>query len=89
MSLIFEWDEDKNIENQKKHGISFEEAVLVFSTNIRFEYDDKHSSLEEDRYIATGYIKKHGLIMVVHCEIANDAENLIRIISARKGIYEV
>jgi uncharacterized DUF497 family protein len=89
MSLLFEWDEDKNIENQKKHGISFEDAVLVFSSHTRFEYDDKHSTFQEDRYIATGYIKKHGLVMVVHCEIVSDAEDVIRIISARKGIYEV
>ncbi len=29
-SLKFEWDENKNISNQKKHGISFEEAKTVF-----------------------------------------------------------
>ena len=28
--ISFEWDESKNLANQKKHGISFEEAKTVF-----------------------------------------------------------
>ncbi|MFO0789802.1 MAG: BrnT family toxin [Pirellulales bacterium] len=31
MALTFEWDEAKDLSNQKKHGISFEEAKTVFS----------------------------------------------------------
>ena len=31
--IEFDWDEEKNRKNLKKHGISFEEAVTVF-------YDD-------------------------------------------------
>lgn len=33
MDIHFAWDEEKNRSNQKKHGISFEEAATVF-------YDD-------------------------------------------------
>ena len=33
-SLKFEWDENKNILNQKKHGVSFEEAKTVFSDEL-------------------------------------------------------
>ena len=29
--LQFEWDEKKNAENQRKHGISFEVAQLAFA----------------------------------------------------------
>ena len=29
-TIKFEWDENKNQTNQKKHGISFEEAKEVF-----------------------------------------------------------
>ena len=28
--LIFEWDEEKNLLNQRKHKISFETAAYVF-----------------------------------------------------------
>ena len=31
MQIQFEWDEDKNRSNKKKHAISFEEAATVFS----------------------------------------------------------
>lgn len=30
MAVSFEWDEQKNRENQAKHGVSFEEAQAVF-----------------------------------------------------------
>jgi uncharacterized protein len=29
--IDFEWDESKNLSNQKKHGVSFEDAASVFS----------------------------------------------------------
>lgn len=32
--LIFEWNEDKNIANLKKHGVSFEEAKTVFADEL-------------------------------------------------------
>ncbi len=28
--MTFEWDENKNTANKKKHGVSFEMAVRVF-----------------------------------------------------------
>jgi uncharacterized DUF497 family protein len=31
MALTFEWDEDKDQRNRKKHGISFDEAKTVFN----------------------------------------------------------
>ena len=31
----FEWDEAKAAENQRKHGVSFEEAVIGFSSTGR------------------------------------------------------
>ncbi|MFO5526683.1 MAG: BrnT family toxin, partial [Cuspidothrix sp.] len=31
MELKFEWDEDKGKLNQKKHGVSFEEAASIFN----------------------------------------------------------
>lgn len=79
--MKFEWDDIKNIENQEKHGISFEEATELFYTEYTIEFDAEHSTLEEDRYIATGMIQVHGYVLVVFCEKIDD---LIRIISARK-----
>jgi len=53
-SLRFEWDENKNTSNQKKHGISFEEAKTVFSDELgRLIHDPDHSKGEE-RFILMG-----------------------------------
>lgn len=38
--MKFEWDEEKNLSNQKKHQISFETAVFVFSDENHIELYD-------------------------------------------------
>ena len=68
--LKFEWDEDKNKLNYKKHGIDFETAMLVFNDLQRIE-------IYEDRYNTIGMV--HDVLFVVYTE---RKEN-IRLISAR------
>ena len=82
MTLRFIWDENKNKENIKKHGVSFEEAQTIF-LNFPLEvfHDPEHSD-SEDRYIAVGFSGKGHVLLVVHCENAKGTE--IRIISARR-----
>ena len=74
------WDEAKNRANQKKHGISFEEARRLFVSRVGYleVFDTAHSD-DEDRFIAIGLIPT-GLILVVWTEQDDDT---IRIISAR------
>ena len=38
--ISFEWDENKNRENFKKHGIDFEEAKTVFNDEMALVFDD-------------------------------------------------
>ncbi|WP_315573515.1 BrnT family toxin [Amygdalobacter nucleatus] len=38
--LVFEWDENKNKLNQKKHGISFDEARTVFYDEAAIVFDN-------------------------------------------------
>ena len=77
-----EWDEKKNLINQKKHGISFEFAAHVFTDTLRKEkYDDIHSNPEEDRIIVIGNALGR-LLVVIFTEPDPDT---IRIISARKA----
>ena len=49
ITLKFEWDEDKNQLNLKKHGIDFETAMLVFNDLQRIEIYDTEHSIYEDR----------------------------------------
>ena len=84
---IFEWDEKKNRSNIKKHGISFEIAVMVFKDpNLIVWYDEDDSGYNkygvwEDRYIALGYVGE--ILCVVYTVRDRDGEEITRIISAR------
>ncbi len=81
--ISFTWDERKEIENRKKHGISFEEASTAFSDeNARVKHDPDHSQ-EEDRFILLGFSASLRLLVVVHAYRKDETE--IRIISARKA----
>lgn len=79
----FEWDERKNRENQRKHGVSFDEARSVFFDPQAVEfYHDEHGKLE-DRFLLLGVSAKLRILMVCHC--LRQGGDVIRIISARKA----
>jgi len=81
--IAFVWDERKNMENQRKHGISFEEATTIFADeNARLIRDADHSE-SEDRFILLGFSAKLRILVVVHAYRQNEKE--VRIISARKA----
>ncbi len=80
--IEFEWDENKNISNQKKHGVSFEEARTVFIDELARLIPDPDSSEGEERFILMGISSQAKLLTVCHCE---RNLNTIRIISARKA----
>ena len=87
----YEWDEEKNRRNQRKHGgISFELAALVF--------EDEHCLIGPDRVDKTGEQHRHAIggvriepgatavLIVVHAYRENcHGEEVIRIISARRA----
>ena len=80
--MKFAWDEAKNLANIRKHKVSFVQAVHAFSDPLRKEYyDDRHSSLVEDRSIVVGFALNAVLLVSF---IEPDTET-IRIISARKA----
>ncbi len=71
---VVEWDDNKNRSNQRKHGISFETAALVFADEERIEYYDKLHSFEEDRFVVLGCVQ--GILYVVYT-MRGDASRLI------------
>ncbi|PHS18141.1 MAG: hypothetical protein COA86_08325 [Kangiella sp.] len=80
--LSFGWDINKNVSNEEKHGISFDEAKTVFTDLFaRLIHDPDHSD-DEDRFILLGTSIHSRLLVVCHCI---RVENSIRIISARKA----
>ncbi len=84
----FEWDEEKDRENQRKHKVPFSLAQHVFLDPRRLIVEDSEHSSEEDRYYCIGRVGDG--IMTVRFTYR---ENIIRIYGAgywRKGkkIYE-
>jgi uncharacterized DUF497 family protein len=83
MQLRFEWDEDKNRSNQRKHGLSFEEASQVFRDPLQLSIQDRVENGEE-RWRTFGLVRNVLLVMVAHTlREENSTEEIIRIISAR------
>jgi uncharacterized DUF497 family protein len=84
----FEWDEEKDKENQAKDGISFLAAQQAFLDPHRVIAEDITHSTEESRYYCMGHVDK-GILTVRFTY----RDNVIRIYGAgywRKGrkIYE-
>ena len=75
--MNFEWDEEKNLLNQKKHKVSFETAAYVFEDENYIEMYDFEHSIDEDRYIVIGCV--NDVLFVVFTE----RKETIRLISAR------
>lgn len=78
--MIFEWDTQKAVSNQLKHGVSFQEAASVLSDFLSVTYHDPDHSTTEHRFITVGTSRSGRLLMVSH----TDRGDKIRIISARK-----
>ena len=78
--MRFEWDDQKERANIRKHGIDFSTAALVFNDENRIDlYDEIHSE-SEDRYITIGEV---GGITYVVFVVYTEREDVIRLISAR------
>ena len=62
--IKFEWDTNKALANQKKHGVSFEEAKTVFYDDFAVQfYDDEHSG-EEHRFLMLGFSCESRMLLV-------------------------
>ena len=78
----FTWDESEARSNERKHGVSFEEAQTVFFDDEALFMADPDHSEEEERFLLLGLSAKLRILMVCH---GVREEEEIRIISARKG----
>jgi uncharacterized DUF497 family protein len=89
--MRYEWDERKNRLNQRKHGISFELATLVFEDENCLVSMDRADEEGEQRWHALGSVSiEEGAAMIVlvahaYREEGQNGEEVIRIISARRA----
>ena len=77
--MIFEWDENKNISNIKKHGIDFNDSAKIFSNPMVTKVDDR-KDYNKKRWIGLGRLGNTIVILAYTKRGKN-----IRIISIRKA----
>jgi uncharacterized DUF497 family protein len=81
--LKFDWDQEKNEINFKKHGIYFDEAETVFEDEKAVTvYDDEHTDAE-DRFKIIGMSSRLRELIVCYC--LRNGDDITRIISARRA----
>ena len=81
--MRFEWDENKNRSNYRKHGVFFETATLVFDDPDFVMMRDRIVDGEE-RWQTIGLVEDVLLLLVAHTLGGEDDEEIARIISARE-----
>ncbi len=79
--MQFEWDEDKDRHNKRKHGVSFREALTSFYDPEQVAFYDVEHSDDEEREILLGHSNQGRLLFVVYTL----RDDIIRIISARRA----
>jgi len=80
--MRFEWD--KNKENLRKHGISFEIAVRVFDDTFSIDRIQGARG-DEERRETIGVAHRAVIVFVAYTSRDLEGEELIRIISARRA----
>ena len=81
--IRFDWDQSKNSINQRKHGVSFEEAQTVFFDEDARQFADPDHSDDENRFIMLGRSFRLRILVVCHC--FRQSASVIRIILARRA----
>jgi len=81
--LRFDWDNKKDAQNRRKHGISFEEAQTVFFDDHALLIADPDHSEEEERFVLLGL--SSALRTLVVCRCYRREGDVIRLISARRA----
>jgi uncharacterized protein len=84
IDLRFEWDETKNLSNQRKHGVSFEEAGQVFRDPLYVSVQDRIEA-GELRWQTVGLVGGVLLLLVAHTVRDERNAEIVRIISARRA----
>ena len=83
--MRYQWDDQKEQINIKKHGLDFTTASMVFDDPNMVEIFDEAHSGEEDRYKAIGRI---GKVVTVITVVYTERGEKIRLISARVATKE-
>lgn len=78
--MEFEWDSQKKNSNERKHGVSFEEAETVFGDPLP-EYEFDYSKAKPNRFA----LKEDQQVVILDPDVAKhfkDSESVNRVLRA-------
>lgn len=84
----FEWDPVKARINQRKHGVSFDDAMEVFDDPCALFIQDREDDSGEPRWQAIGLAGGIAVLLVAHTVQEESGDEVIRLISARRATRE-
>jgi uncharacterized DUF497 family protein len=85
--IQFEWDENKARSNRRKHGVGFEDAMIVFDDPYALAEQDRIQD-GEPRWQTIGLVGGVALLLVAHTVRKEGGGEVIRIVSARRANKE-
>lgn len=83
--MRLEWDPRSELANQRKHGVSFNEARQVFDDPLHVSMLDRRFTYFEERWITAGRTQYRRLVVVADLYFDDKDEEVVRIISAREA----
>jgi hypothetical protein len=84
--MHYEWDERKNRENIRKHGVSFQDAQEVFHDPFHLSLLDERFDYLEERWITIGLTRGKQIIVIGHLYyLKENGDEIIQIKTARKA----
>ncbi len=81
--MLYEWDEKKDQENIRKHGLPLKAGVAVFDDYYRLEQRDDRNNYDEERFVTIGMNERSKILYVVYTMRNNGGAT--RLISVRKA----
>jgi uncharacterized protein len=82
VALRFTWDSRKARLNERRHGVSFEEAATAFLDPLSLTIRNALHAVGEERFVLVGQSDRGRLVVVVHVERGDET----RLISARRAM---
>jgi uncharacterized DUF497 family protein len=83
--IRFEWHSVKARTNQRKHGVTFEDAMHVFDDPYALFDQDRVDEAGSPRWQALGLAGGVLLLLVAHTVREEAQDEVVRIISARRA----
>lgn len=82
--MRYEWDEDTDKKNRRKHGLPLEAGITVFDDPYCIDFQDTREVYDEDRYVSIGRDHRTQILYVVYTMRGHYTTRLISVRNATK-----